>query len=321
MRYLSVNCFNLALHRQTTHENRMIHSLKHCLFYLLAAGCFWNVQAAIAQPKKGTTTTSTTSTTAKKPADSEVKKLTISFVENYGKFTQTKDKSSVLKFMHEKVSASLFNSNVSGKYRSFTGDYQSFDEYLTKLANAENFNLNYKLTGIAAEHSTDDIGSVVYTAEYQIERDGSVWEKGREQVALVFKKFGNDWKIVYYNSINIEDEKLRGDCFCELFESKPGNFVTKTTVPGGRGYTEDLQNFEFVQKADGRIIRSGNTVYQWADSGEISYTPQRDAKASSIAPAAITLPGVAAEKEQAIMLILREVNYKEGCANIKMRKK
>jgi hypothetical protein len=318
MQYLSVNCFNLALHKQTTQVNRMIHSLKRSLFYLLAACCFWHVQAAIAQPKKGTTTPSTT---AKKPADSEVKKLAITFVENYGKFTQTKDKSSVLKFMHEKVTASLFNANISGRYRSFTSDYQGFDEHLTKLANAENLNLNYKLSNIVAEHLSEDIGSIVYTADYQIERDGSIWEKGIEQVALVFKKIGNEWKIVYYNTINIEDEKLRGDCFCELFESKPGNFVTKTTVPGGRGYTEDLQNFEFSQKADGRIIRTGNTVYQWSDTGEVSYVPQRDAKSSSVAPAAVVLPGTAADREQVIMLILREVNYKEGCANIKMRRK
>jgi len=299
----------------------MIHSLKRSLFYLLVAGCFWQAQVAIAQPKKGTTTPATSTT--KKPVDSEVKKLTIAFVENYGKFTQTKDKSSVLKFMHEKVASSLFNANVSGKYRSFTSDYQGFDEYLTKLANADNFNLNYKLTGIVTEHLSEDIGigSVIYTADYQIEREGSIWEKGIEQVTLVFKKFGEDWKIIYYNSINIEDEKLRGDCFCELFESKPGNFVTKTTVPGGRGYTEDLQNFEFLQRPEGRIIRTANQVYQWSDEGAISYTPQRDSKASSVVPATVFLLGTAAEKEQAIILILKEVSYKESCANIKVRRK
>ncbi|WP_448519530.1 hypothetical protein [Rhodoflexus sp.] len=288
----------------------MIQSVKIGLFYLLAASCLFCTQAAFAQQKKSS---------AQQP--SEIRKLTISFVENYGKFTQTKDKSSVLKFMHDKVTASLFNANVMGRYRSFTGDYQGLDEHLTKLANADNLNLNYKLTGIAAEHLSEDIGSVVYTADYQMEREGSVWEKGTEQVTLVFKKFGNEWKIVYYNTINIEDEKLRGDCFCEIFESKPGNFVTKTTLPGGRGYTEDLQNFEFLQRPEGRVIRSGMQIFRWSDAGEISYTPQRDSKPSSVAPAEVKLPGSATERDQAIMLILKEVNYKESCANIKVRRK
>ncbi|MCS7019540.1 MAG: hypothetical protein RMJ87_10635 [Cytophagales bacterium] len=300
----------------------MTNILKISLLCLLMAACFYFVQTASAQqPKKSST--SPAAATPKKVVESELRKLTTTFVETYGKFTQTKDKAAVLKFMYEKVSASLFNANISGKYRVFSGDYQAFDEYLTKLANAENLNLVYKLTGIAAEYTSDDIGSVVYTADYQMEREGSVWEKGIEQVTLVFKKFGNDWKIVYYNTINIEDEKLRGDCFCELFESKPGNFVAKTTVPGGRGYNEDLQTFEFLQKPEGRVIRSGNQVYLWAESGEISYTPQRDAKTNptTISPAAITLSKAVADKEQAIMLILQEVNYKESCANIKMRRK
>lgn len=301
----------------------MIRLLKVGLLYVFAASCFYHLQPAAAQQPKKTTGTTTASAPAKKSGDSELKKLTVNFVETYGKFTQTKDKSSVLKFMHEKVSASLFNANVSGRYRNFTGDYQAFDEYLTKLANAENLNLVYKLTGVVAEYASDNIGSVVYTADYQMEREGSVWEKGIEQVTLVFKKFNNEWKIIYYATINIEDEKLRGDCFCELFESKPGNFVTKTVVPGGRGYTEDLQNFEFLQKPEGRIIRSGNQIYQWSESGELSYVPQRApaAKPTTVTPAAITLSGTAADKEQAIMMILREVNYKESCANIKMRRK
>ncbi|MCS6967496.1 MAG: hypothetical protein RMJ44_03640 [Cytophagales bacterium] len=276
--------------------------------------------AAQQQSKKNNASTTSSSTTAK-PTESELKKLTIAFVDSYSKFIQTKDKASVLRFVHEKVSSSLFNASVSGKYRNFTSDYQGLDEHLNRIAKDENFNYVYKLTGIVAEHSSDEFGSVVYTADYQTERDGAVWEKGSEQVTLVFKKFNDGWKIIYYNSVNIENEKLRGDCSCEIFESKPGNFVTKTLLPSGRDYTEDLQNFEFLQKPEGRIIRAGNQVYNWSEEGEISYIPQQSGKPTTVSPTTIKLSTPVAEKEQAVILILREVNYKENCANIKVRKK
>jgi|GEM_PF-2623248 len=296
-----------------------IHLLLLAITLLLATPKI-EAQATKKRPAKGTKTT-TTQANLKPSAESAVVKVTKDFVNAYSKLTETKDKQSVLVFMHEKVTSDLVNADIGGRVRNFTSDFEGFDSHLQRLVNAEGLKLSYQLKQVIQDYQGEQVGVTAYTAEYQMEREGSVWERGNETVTLTLKKINNEWKIVHYATVTIEDEKLRGDCFCEVFESRPGNFVTKTIVPGGRNYDALLHNFEFIARTTGRVIKVDAFNFRWEDNGEIYFDDGAPRVSSVAATPPGRLLGIAAEKSDAIFLILKEYFYKENCANIKIRKK
>jgi hypothetical protein len=290
----------------------------------LAAPTAYAQAAKKSSGKKGSAKPATAEAKPAPAAESAIAKLTRDFVAAYGRLTETKDKQAVLQYMHEKVTSDLVNASISGRVRNFNSDFEGFDSHLNRLVNAEGLKLSYQLKNLVQDYQSEQVGVTAYTAEYQMERDGSVWERGNETVTLTLRKFNNEWKIVHYATVTLEDEKLRGDCFCEVFESRPGNFVTKTIVPGGRNYDALLHNFEFLSRQTGRAIKVDALTFRWEDNGDIYADDAASAsRVSSVASqaAAGRLLGNAVEKADAIFLILREYFYKENCANIKIRKK
>ncbi|MCU0451563.1 MAG: hypothetical protein MUC97_17255 [Bernardetiaceae bacterium] len=304
---------------------------KKLVFALGLLCAFSLAQVALAQTgkKKSTgargksTSVKTTPAPEEKPAESQLVRLTKEFVVAYGNVTELRDKATVLNYMSPTVTSDLTNANINGRIRYMDSNFDGFEAHLDRLVGATELRLNYRLKTMLHDYQSENVGITVYTAEYQMERDGSVWEKGNETVMLTYKRIDGNWKIVHYATVTIEDEKLRGECFCELFESRPGNYVTKTVVPTGRNYDALLHSFEFLTRGDTRIIKADTYQFRWLNDTHEIYAEDNAPRASSVAsqnPLG-TLLGTAKEKEEAILLIIKEFFYREACNTIKVRKR
>jgi hypothetical protein len=69
------------------------------------------------------------------------------------------------------------------------------------------------------------------------------------------------------------------------------------------------------------VIKVDAFNFRWEDNGEIYFDDGAPRVSSVAATPPGRLLGIAAEKSDAIFLILKEYFYKENCANIKIRKK
>ncbi len=248
-------------------------------------------------------------TAQNKGEEENLKNTAQAFVETYGKFTQNKDKQSVLNFMSEKVTAMLVNTNIQGTVQPFTGDYAGLVEYMDKLLSVDDVMLQYKLTKIARVAIVGEIGTVLYDAEYKIEKDGNYWSKGFETVYLVFKKEKGNWKIIHYTTLTMEDEKLRGDCYCEFFVSSAKGYIARTIIPSGKNYDAKLNTFLFNET----LITVDGKEYEWRDKKEVHLKGGTTANEG--------LLGDAKTEEEAIAVVLKQVIYTANCAEIKIRKK
>ncbi len=286
--------------------------------YLLFLVLLLPITAEAQTKKKGKTQTKAVAKEAEKtPEQIEAETLrgiAQSFVETYTKFSQTKDKKSILNFMSEKVSAMLVNTNIQGTVQPFSSDYAGLVTYLDKLIDNEEVTLDYKLAEIARVAVVGEIGTVFYDAEYNIQRAGEYWSKGFETVYLVFKKEKGIWKIIHYTTLTIEDEKLRGDCYCEFFTSAGKGYIARTTIPSGKSYEAKLNTFAF---ADNKITVDGR-VFEWRNRTEVY---GKAANNSAGVAAEEMLLGMAKTEEEVIAVILKESLYHTNCANIKIRKK
>jgi ketosteroid isomerase-like protein len=244
-----------------------------------------------------------------KNEEGNLKNIAQAFIETYGRFTQNKDKQSVLNFMSEKVTAMLVNTNIQGTVQPFTGDYAGLIAYMDKLLSVDDVTLEYKLTKIARVAVVGEIGTVLYDAEYKIEKDGNYWSKGFETVYLVFKKENNNWKIIHYTTLTMEDEKLRGDCYCEFFISSAKGYIARTIIPSGKNYDAKLNTFLFNES----LITVDSKEYEWRDKKAVYV------KGSSTANEGLL--GDAKTEEEAIAVILKQAIYTANCAEIKIRKK
>ena len=119
--------------------------------------------------------------------------------------------------------------------------------------------------------------------------------------------------IVHYSIVQIEDEKLKGTCVCELFvgEGDDAEVVSKTTVPSGRSYSSKFDNFVFRTTESGDwIIKSPTRTFKRLASGQlVEMTADGDTEEL----------GIPQNKKETVLMILSEGLYKDSCARIKLK--
>lgn len=244
--------------------------------------------------------------------EKELKAIVTEFAEAYAKVGETKDIKGVIKYIHPKVSATLVSSNVNENVKVVNSDYAAFRRYLAMITRAENVKIDYELAEILHVHSRGTIGVVAYVVTYTNKKDGEVWAKGSETVTLTFKKFDEDWKIIHYTIVGIEDEKNRGACLCEVFAGNEGDYVVKTTVPAGRSYETTLSNFEFRSAPrNAQTILVKDKKYHWGADGELWRTDAEGNQTDKL--------GRAVKHTEVILSILRQDLFAENCAKIKIK--
>jgi hypothetical protein len=257
---------------------------------------------------------------AKQPAsEAELREQFGEFINAYSNLQVNKDKFAVLKHMSKDVQSTIIFFYVGGRANTIVGDYAGFSSFMDKLINTQGLEIKYQVVKVPRVYISGERGVVVYVVEYDVQKNGTSWSKGNETVTLTYKKIDGEWKILQYSIVNIEDEKLRGACLCELYGDGTGDYVAKTVIPNGRTYDTDLNTFEFTKLGEDRIVKTAKNAYRWDKDGSIFLREN-------------ALPGVQAKevkigvadtynKKDVLALILKKHIYVETCTEIKITEK
>ncbi len=233
------------------------------------------------------------------------------FVEDYQNLVATKNKQAVLEHFHPEATNNVFVFNISGRGRSVSGNVRGFSAYMDKLLLSPNIENKYELIDEPMINVSGEVATVTYKIRYEIKEEHGIWVKGNEVVTLALEKTNEEWSIVHYNIVQIEDEKLKGTCICELFvgEGEDSEVVSKTIVPNGRSYSTKFDNFVFRTTESGDwIIKTAEATFKRMASGQlVQMLPDGETKEL----------GVPSGKRETVLMILREGIYKDSCARIK----
>ncbi|MCI4666574.1 MAG: nuclear transport factor 2 family protein [Bacteroidia bacterium] len=236
-----------------------------------------------------------------------------SFEKDYVSFPKSKDKEALFSYFAPEVTSNIFVFNISGKSRVTNSSLKGFDAYLSSLLRAPKVDLKYNINNIAFTHIADQTATLVYTVDYETKEDKGIWVKGKETVSMALEKSKEDWKIVHYTILQVEDEKLKGTCLCELFvaEGEDGEVIAKTTIPVGRTYNTKFDNFEFKMSGKDQLIKVGDVIFKRASTGELFVVELKSDKEVSV--------GVTGSKKETVLTILRDYLYKESCTRLRVK--
>lgn len=248
----------------------------------------------------------------------KIKELIKSFAKAYEGITDANDSDVVLKYVSLSLRSTNVSANLFGRLSIEQGTYETFRDYLEKIRGADGLKIDYKIKDIVNIDVRGNVASATYLVEYTFKKDGSLWNKGNETVSMAFTKENNEWKIIFFNFIGIEDERNRGACLCELFVANTGNYVAKTVVPAGKSYSTTLNNFEFKNEGEMRLIKIEGKVYEWSKEGDIRLRGGVNSRSS--ADLEVLVSG-AKTSEDAVKGIISKVMFKDNCTEFSYRRK
>lgn len=242
--------------------------------------------------------------------EAELKAIVENFAKDYVGLPETKNANRVIGYMDEKLEYSIFVLTISGSSRFQQGTYNNFATYVQYLIRTDLEVLRYDVSNIHVSQYSETNGTVTYNVNYETKEADGLWVKGKETVTMAMEKKNGDWKVVYYNIVQVEDEKYKGTCLCEIFASQAegGEIVVKTTIPSGRSYTTHFDNFEFRSSNGETMIKTSDSVFRRLASGKVVAVE---------ADEEIEL-GMAQNKRDIVLTIVREYLYKDSCARLRL---
>ncbi|MEO1451319.1 MAG: nuclear transport factor 2 family protein [Bacteroidota bacterium] len=247
--------------------------------------------------------------------EKELRTFIESFARDYTNLPTSKNKQNVLKYFSPEARSNLYVFNISGRSRVQNSDTKGFEAYLDNILRSSGLTLKYEVGEMHVTHAKNGIATLMYTVEYETKQEDGIWVKGAETVTMALEKKNKAWQIVHYTILQIEDEKLKGTCLCELFaaadDAEDGEVVAKTTIPSGRSYATKFDNFEFRSAGKDQIIKTGGNMYKRLSSGELVVVEDDEE----------TQIGIATGKRDVVLTIILEHLYKDSCARLKSKAK
>lgn len=247
-----------------------------------------------------------------KAVQEELSTFLDNFAKDYVNLPKSKNIQSLLKYFDERSKSNIFSFGISGQARVTNSDIPGFEAYLKSLIRATDISLTYDIQDVYFTYTTPTFASLTYSLNYETKEKDGIWVKGVETVMMALEKSNDAWKIVHYSIVQIEDEKLKGTCLCEIFlsEEEDGEVVTKTTIPAGRSYSKKFNNFEFKTIEGEWLIRSGESSFKRRRNGEmVALDGEEEVKL-----------GIANSRREAVLVILQERTYAESCARLQTKK-
>ena len=249
---------------------------------------------------------------AQKP-EAEIERFIKDYAKAYENITKTRDKQSVLKFVSKDLFSTIIKSNVVDNFGLIQSTYADFDGYLDQLIRTEGMQVNYSVKSILRSKVRGRTGVVVVELENQVSSKGEVWSKGTEITTFTLKQFNNEWKILNFNVVSLEEQQNKGTCLTELFKASTGNYMVKTIVPKGETYQSNVNNFEF-NPGNGIVYISldGENSYSWLRDGPITKLAQGNQAEKVIAPAI--------DEYEAVLTIIKQDLYVDNCTDFKNKR-
>ena len=240
------------------------------------------------------------------------------FVKAYAAIPETKDKSSILKYLSPQSQSTIFYFSIADHVRLQTSDYDGFVKYLEKLMRSKDMMVTYELQELIRNHVNGDVAVVTAVIDYELKQEDGFHARGSETVTFAWKKISGKWQIVYFTVMGIEDEKLRGTCLCEIFSSADDQYVVITTMPSGKSYETSFHEFDTREEDRDIIIHAkGHAWYNFSSVGDIWRLDNKQSAIDRINENREL--GIAKDLKGAIMLIIKNDLHKDRCTQVKVK--
>ncbi|MGF1532513.1 MAG: YybH family protein [Bernardetiaceae bacterium] len=274
---------------------------KHYLYgFLFALLCLGSLTGAYAQKQK--------------EDEKAVRGVIEAFAKAYSALSETKDKNAVLQFFDKRMIGNMSFIRIGGRVNVVENNYEKFEAHLGSLISSDGLMIQHKVSDVFHVSLTGEVAAISYQNEFEVTKGKDILRKGSQLVTITQRKFRDgQWRIILYNVTEIEDEKLKGDCLCELFESTDRgiDYVSKVIVPGGTSYNTTLDNFMFRLTTErNTIIKTGNEFFLWQnnDGGDIfTYDVDNKTQGEKI--------GSDKEKRDVVLQILNHL-YADKCTRL-----
>ncbi|TAF61271.1 MAG: hypothetical protein EAZ57_04575 [Cytophagales bacterium] len=278
----------------------MTHSrIPHCRVaaFILFVGLLGGFHAIFAQEQKLS------------EIEASVQREAFNFAKAYSDLSITKDIPAVVQYMAPELLSTVILHDLQGNIRVIHSDYESFRNYLNKMVQTDGLSIKYNITKVHQLRVHDDtLGVIVYEADYDSKRDTTAWSKGSEIVTMTLKRVGTDWYVIHFTTLAIEDNFLKGACFCEIFGNPNGEFVMQTIMPAAKTYTESSHKVKFWQTAKERFMRVDDRLYRWMPNEDVWAVNERQTDVQFI--------GYAKTNQELLRLVLQKDIFITNCSQI-----
>ncbi|WP_448519533.1 hypothetical protein [Rhodoflexus sp.] len=208
-------------------------------------------------------------------------------------------------FFDPRMTGSRADYDISNQLKVRKLDYKSTRErYLSELESG----IITQIVPISILHESvkDNIGLLTAINEQAKIKDGDVMEKHTViYTMLLLLDEQRKWKIYNYTATYLIEEKNKGICNCELYNSPKGNIASRLIYPEGESMTTALDYFAFNSNTKTITVSSGVT-YHW-DGNTVS----KGNKKEQI--------GIAKTARDAIVVIILKDLYSNYCTEIRLK--
>lgn len=249
---------------------------------------------------------------AQKP-EAEIERFVKDFASAYENVIKSRDKQNVLQYVSKDLFSTIVKSNVVDNFGLIQSNYADFENYIDQLLRSDGMMVTYSVKDVLRSKVRGRTGVVVAEIAVQISSNGENWNKGLEITTFTLKKFDDQWKILHFNVVSLEEEQNKGTCLTEFFSATSGNYVVKTIVPKGATYATNLNTFEFSKGSGINYISVDNeSSYSWMREGPVVRLSQGNAPEKTL--------GAAIDEMQAVLMIIEEDLYSENCTDFRRKK-
>lgn len=240
-----------------------------------------------------------------------------SFTTAFSEISTTGDKESVLKHFDPKFTSDLTFVRIGNIVRNSSGDYERLSAQLENLINSKDMKITYDIQEISKYALKGTIAVVPFVTNFEVKQGDNVLMTGSQLFTFTLRKKAEKWQVVHYTVTEIEDQRNKGACLCELFEEQGRNIdmVSKIIFPSGSDYTTAFDEFAFRKVEAGTMIllRTGKNTHYLLDKNKMVHVLDADNKP-------IKELGKAENNSEAVLLILQSDLYDSNCVRILRRK-
>ncbi|MEH0158333.1 hypothetical protein V6R21_30030 [Limibacter armeniacum] len=170
-------------------------------------------------------------------------------------------------------------------------------------------NLSFK-TSIKSvnTHTAADASICEYTREFEIFKGEEKIAENTQVITAVLKKVNDDWKIVQMNISELEQNKEKGTCLCEVYGGPQDEYIVKAIIPAGDHYETQMDNYTLSGNDGDKVIKTAKGKYLLRNNEVFMMENEKAVKSL----------GNATKDEEAFLLILKQ-QYSQQCSNILRR--
>ena len=160
---------------------------------------------------------------------------------------------------------------LDGKVEVNNSDYSTLVNSLKGLSKSESVKVTWVIQEYHSAVVKGKTGAVSFDIQYSLEKNGQTISSGTNSMDVITRKTFNGWRVSYSSTIQVEETRNLGNCYCEIYSQGKTDFLTQLLMPDGSEYLESTDKFKIITSGSRRVIRvNGEDHYDWdLKTGEV----------------------------------------------------